>query len=500
MANSQRAYLVQKQQQKLALSPQQLQTVRMLELPVAELAEDVKNEIVDNIVLDEGPLKSVEDLNVGDDSDAGSDEQEQCDEYVAPESLFDYDFSDDDAMPSAGAGAAEKQEIPIGATKSFIDDLMEQIVNFEITDEQYPIIEYLIGSLDNRGFLSCSVGDIVDDLMIYHNIYSSEEEVNEVLQILQQFDPPGIGARDTRESLILQLDRKLQDANHLSFDKIELLQDARRIIDEYFELFKNNNLEKLQNSLGISSVHLSDVLKTIKELNLHPGLALCESSGDRVQIALPDFVVETDTEGNISFSLNGGDVPSFHVSQEYIELLKMMQTPGVKLSKHDKERFTYFQQKVDSARSYIESIRQRHHTLESTMKAIIYFQKKFFLSQNDDDLQKLILSDVAKKAGLDVSTISRVCKRKYALVDGTLYPLSYFFKKMRTNKGGEEIDGHKVEIYLKDIIDGEDKRKPFSDGELVELLKEKGIKIAIKTVNKYRNNLGIPTATKRKSI
>ncbi|MCR5312664.1 MAG: RNA polymerase factor sigma-54, partial [Bacteroidaceae bacterium] len=494
---------IQKQQQLQRLSPQQLLTVKLLELPIAELAENVKNEIVDNVALEEGPLKGgdecVEDEFGGSSVDGERTDEMQTDEYEAPETMYEYD-ADDIPSNQEKADYSQMQEIPIGATKSFMDDMMEQMVNYDLSEEQYVLVEYLIYSLDNRGFLSRPIPSLVDDMIINHNIYTDEDEVEKALHILQQFDPPGIAARDTRECLLLQIDRILKDANSQTFEKIELLQDSRKIIDEHYDLFINNNLEKLQNITGMSAVHLSDVLDTIKKLNLHPGLALSESSGDRVQLAVPDFIIETDADGEVNFSLNGGDVPSLHVSQEYVQMLSMMQKPGVKLSKHDKERFSYYQQKVDSARMYIESIKQRHHTLESTMKAIIDLQHQFFITQNEDDLQKLILENVATKAGLDVSTVSRVCNSKYALVDGTLYPLSFFFKRMRTNSKGEEIDGNKVEKVLKDIIDQEDKKKPYSDVELVEQLKKRGINIERRTVNKYRAKFGIPTAIKRKSI
>ncbi|MBQ7157688.1 MAG: RNA polymerase factor sigma-54 [Bacteroidaceae bacterium] len=501
MGVSQSAYQVLTQQQQLRLSPQQLLTVKMLELPVAELTDNVKNELLDNVALDEGLLKTAEERdedNGADETEGGVDEREETDEFESSDTLYDYD--PDDLPAVSGGGETEKQEIPVGATKSFMDDMMEQMVNYDLTDEQYTLVEYLIYSLDNRGFLSRPIPSIVDDMLINHNIYTDEEEVEKALKIVQQFDPAGIGARDTRECLLLQIDRILGDSNHQSFEKLGLLQDARDIIDRHYDLFINNNVAKLQTVTGMNSVHLSDVLDTIKKLNLHPGLALSESAADSVQLAVPDFIVETDSDGNVTFALNNGDVPSLHVNQEYVRMLDAMQKTGEKLGRHDKERMTYYQQKVDAARMFIKSIRQRQQTLETTMAAIIDLQRQFFLSQNDDDLQKLIMEDVAKKTGLDVSTISRVCNGKYALVDGTLYPMSYFFKRVRTNKKGEDVDSRKVETAMRDIIDGEDKRNPYSDNELVEQLRLRGIDIERRTVNRYRSLFGIPTALKRKSI
>ncbi len=498
MVISQGAYQVIKQQQQLRLSPLQLLTVRLLELPVNELAENVRDEIVDNVALEEGVLRKddTEDADAGMVSD-DTPESTGEDTYEAPDSLYDYDADD---LPAFVGGQDERQEIPIGATRSFMDDMMDQVINYDLTDEQYTLVEYLIYSLDNRGFLSRPISSIVDDMMLNHNIYTDETEVEKALGIVQQFDPPGIAARDTRECLLIQLDRKLADSNHQTFDRIELLQTARKIIDEHYDLFVNNNVARLQSVLGVSSVHLSDVMEEIKKLNLHPGLAMSESSGDRVQMAVPDFVIDTDAEGNVNMTLNGGDVPSLHVSQEYLSMLDIMKKDGVRLSKHDKERMAYYQQKVDAARMYIEAILQRQRTLTTTMRAIIDLQHKFFLTQNEEDMRKLILEDVAKRASLDVSTVSRVCNSKYALVDGVLYPLSFFFKRMRTNSKGEEIDGLKVEKVLRAIIDGEDKSHPYSDIELVEELKKRGVNIERRTVNKYRTKFGIPTAIKRKSV
>lgn len=501
MGVSQRLSLVQKQKLQQRLSPQQLLVVGLYGMPITELAEEVKNTIYENEALEEGLPNHTEERST--DSDFEGSESAETQEFEAPET---YDTgilgdSEDDAGSSGMHNYDSKaSEMPIGQAQTFIDDLWSQVVNYDLTEQQFSIIEFLIGSLDDNGYLTSSDYDIVDDLMFSQNIYVSEDEVRDMIKVLQQFDPPGIGARDTRECLLIQLDRILEDGNSHKFDKLELVQDAREMLDRHYSLFINNNKEKLMQETGFSSLHLEDVFRVIRKLNPHPGLSLCESVSGSSQTVTPDFVIETDQDGNISLSQNGGYMPSFHLSNEYLEMVKMAQNNSDKMNRHDKARFDYMKNKVDGAKMFIEAMHQRQHTLEKVMRTIIELQKKFFVTQNDRDLNNLKLSDVASRTGLDVSTVSRVCSSKYALVDGSLYKLSHFFKRTSTTATGQEVDFDNVEAIIRDIVDNEDKHNPYSDEKLAELLEKKsGVKVSRRTINVYRKKLGIPTSSNRKS-
>ena len=501
MGISQGLALEQKQKMLQRLSPQQLMLVSLYEMPVTELAEEVKNKIYDNEALEEGTAGRSSD--VGTDADFESeDNNTEVDEYVAPET-YDTgilgDSEDDGGARGSGGYDDKSQEMPIGQTVTFIDDLWSQVVNYELTEQQFAIMEFLIGSLDDNGYLSSSTYDLVDDLMFSQNIYVTEEEVDEVIKILQQFDPPGIGARDTRECLLIQMDRILDDGNNHKFEKLELVQDARDMVDKYYTLFINNNKDKLMQVTGYSALHLEDVFEVIRKLNPYPGLALCESVSEASQTVTPDFVIVTDQDGNINLTLNGGYMPSFHLSRDYLDMVKMSEQASSRMSRHDKARFEYMRSKVDDARMFIEAMHMRQHNLEKVMRTIIELQRKFFVTQNERDLNNLILGDVATKTGLDVSTVSRICRSKYALVDGNLYKLSQFFKRVSTNAEGKEIDQNDMETALRDIVNGEDKQNPYSDEVLAELLaKKSGVKVSRRTVNVYRKKLGIPSSTNRK--
>ncbi len=480
------------------LSPQQLLVARLYELPVSELAEEVKNEIYGNEALEEGGLKHSDDEQ--DDVDYGTEPMDETDSFEAPET---YDTgllgdSEDDA-PSISANDSKQSEMPIGQAMTFIDDLWSQVANYELTEQQSHILEFLIGSLDDNGYLASSNYDIVDDLMFSQSIYTSEEEVEEVVKILHQFDPPGIGARNTQECLLIQLDRMLEEGNNRSFEKLELIQDARQLIASHYTTFINNNREKLQREMECSAVHLDDVFSVLRKLNPHPGLSLCESVSGGAQTIIPDFIITTDQEGNISLALNGGFVPSFHLSREYLEVANMLQQGSVKMSRHDKERFAYMKEKVDKARMFIDAMHQRQQTLEKVMRTIIDMQRKFFISQSERDLECLRLTDVAEKTGINISTVSRVCNSKYAIVDGNTYKLAQFFKRNSINSAGEEIDVNDIKEQLRALVENENKQKPYTDDELAKLIAERGgAKISRRTVNEYRKELGIPTSKNRK--
>lgn len=493
----------QRTEQQLRLSQQQLQLVRLLEMPIAEFEQRVKKEVLDNPALEEGApngqdtAENSDSIGENDVNDTGLDPFSDSE----GEEAADLSRYADDDLPVyvAGANREERNELPLGDSGSFIEFLESQMMNYDLNEDEKRILKYLIGSLDNRGFIDRPLATITDELSFKEYLYVSEAQVEKVLKILQSFDPAGIGARSIQECLLLQIDRLLQnDDVPISALKEKMLRLEREIIAEHYDLFINKNKERLKNKMGLSAIQVDALFDDIKKLNVYPGFALGEATSDRVQTQIPDFIVETDPEGNIEMRLNSGEVPRLHVSRDYIEQLKTFQTNPSKLTRGEKEGMLYTRQKIDAAQMFIESVKQRRRTLYETMKAIITLQRTFFLTKEENDKVRLVLDDVAKLSGYDVSTISRVCNSKCVLLDGRIFPLSYFFKLTRKNSEGEEIDGRRVKEMLREIIDGEDKMQPYPDDKIVELMKKRGVTLARRTVAKYRAEMGIPPVGNRR--
>ena len=514
--------LQQTQRQLQKLSPQQYLVAKLVELPLTDLEQRVKDEVFENIALEEGhdsadEFDSNDNAENQDDFDASREESD--DEFDPSTDNEDADIEYSEAPSDYGndeltnysqkaSTREEGSEIPIGDTRSFIEDLQAQISEYEVTDKQRELIEYLIGSLDERGFVDRSLVQISDDLLFDHNVQASVSELEDALAILQQFEPCGIGARNLRECLLLQIDRQLQSDDLADEASLSAQQKAtrnlllleRRIIADHFDLFERNDPERLAQRLDISPERLRLAIAAISKLNPHPGRSLHEAADDQAQTIIPDFIVETDHESSISFMLNMGKIPALRVSSEYAQQLDTYQKMSEKLSRSQRDAFIYTRQKVESARMFIAAIKQRQNTLISTMKAIIAFQRDFMLTQDDDLLHPLRLQDVAERTDLDISTISRVVNSKYVRLDGTLYPLKYFFLRSKTNAEGDLIMRTKVFPLIRDIIDEEDKLNPLSDERIAELLQQKGQKISRRTVAKYRDEMDIPPAKFRKRI
>ena len=508
MPQVQGQYQVQKEAQLLRLSPLQLMTTRLLELPIVELEQRVKDESIDNIALEtDRSNASEEDFgNRDEDFDQDSADEidtidgERADETDDREVSID-DYADSDELPVfQPSETSDRQERPLGETLSFVDDLMRQMIDYGLNDHQRELVEYLIYSLNDNGYIEASLSRIADEMLFHHNIQTDETELEEALHILQQFDPAGIGARDTRECLLLQLERKMNDREHLIGEKYFLLEDAHRLIAEHYDLFVNNNVEKLKTVMNLSAARLRVIFEELRKLNLHPGLALTESAKDRVQSAIPDFIVETDENGQIDFRLNRGDLPELFINREYAQQLKEYQTSKRKLSRSEQDFVTYIQRKIEAAKLFIEAIVQRQNTLKKTMAAIIQLQHTFFLTQDPNDLQPLVLKDVAEKAGFDISTVSRVRNSKYCLLNGRIYPLSYFFKHPRSNAQGTAIDADRVRDRIRQLVAEEEKAHPLSDQQICDMLNKMGFEIKRRTVAKYRDEIGIPPLQKRQSI
>lgn len=518
MAHKQGLYQTQTESQIQKLSPQQLMLVKLIELPVSDLEERIKNEVIDNVALEEGRglfTEEAKDREPDIETAASADNEVRTDEdseYSFEGADMEYgNYSSPDDIPSYLANRRENEgsEIPIGDTHSFIEELKEQISEYDITEHERTLVEYLIGSLDNNGFIDRPLPNLVDELLFNHNIETNEKEIEDALHILQQFEPAGIGARNLRECLLIQIEHMLKGKEPLTEKKRWILKIGKEIISKEYETWARiaDNPEDitervtkpLSEELGVSCKDIAEAIGVIGKLNPHPGRSLYESSDDRVQTIIPDFIIETDSDGNITFSLNEGELPELHVSQEYTKQLDDYMKRGNKMSRSEREAFAYTRQKVDAARMFIESIKQRQQTLYVTMKVIIDLQRDFFLTQDEETLHPMVLRDVAEKAKLDISTISRVSNSKYAMINGRIYPLKHFFMRTRANAGGEEIQARKVNQLIISIIESEDKTKPYSDEQLMEMLKAKGLNISRRTVAKYRDGIGIPTAKKRAS-
>lgn len=493
----------QQQVQQQRLSQQQMLQVKLLEMPLAELEQNISAELDDNPALeekrDDDPVDSLDSDKAQDDDIDIDDQYEDKSEREEREEALDNaleNLGSDDEMPepvhaaSSSNPDADYEEIVWGDTTSFYDKLKEQMGETELTEQQQDIMEYLIGSLDSDGLLRKSLDDIDDELAIYHGIDVPVKEIEKVLKILQTFDPAGIGARSLQECLLLQIARK--PAGRLR----DLMTE---VIKNHFDDFIKKHWDKIKLALQLNDEQAEIVEDEIMKLNPKPGASLGETEGRSVQQITPDFIVDTDDDGNVSFVINDGRIPDLKVSPSFSEMVNTYRTNKQNMNRQEKEALLYAKEKVDKAQGYIEAVRQRRHTLYVTMKAIIDWQKKFFQNGDEADLKPMILKDIAEKTGLDISTISRVSNMKYAQTRWGTFPLRFFFTDSYVTKNGEEMSTRKIKLALKDLIDHEDKNKPLSDDTLAAEMKKKGFPIARRTVAKYREQLGLPVARLRKS-
>ncbi len=478
------------QETTLRVSMQQVLDSQLLELGDDDLLMRIDNEINENSALEEG-----------------SDENSDVDETVDEDEFGEREFTDDDInynvdseeLPVYANGSDVQQaEIPIGETKSFLEELKEQLAEQELNSEkQRMLVEYLIASLDDNGFIDRPIKNIEDDLVIYHNVDVDEKELNGALAVLQRLDPPGIGARNLQECMLIQLNRKIDDAgDNGNDDKLERLEMAKMIVDKHFELFKRNEREQLAKILETDNDSINKAFAELSKLNPRPGLALNEGASAKAQAVVPDFIIETTVDGNISFSLRGGKIPPLRVNPDYQDMIQ--RADKQRLTDSQKEDLKYIKNNVERAQGFINAIRKRQETLTKTMKAIIEAQRQFMLSQDDADLKPLTGGDIAKRIGMDGSTVSRVVSNRYALLDGTLYQLKDFFLRTKRNAGGQEVLRTQVEAAIADIIEREDKTNPLNDTQISEKLKEYGLNIQRRTVAKYRDQMQIPSSNMRK--
>jgi len=497
--NNQR--LTQTQRQELKLSPQQIQLMKLLQLPLIELEQRIKEEIEANPALEEEARDDYDDNEpIADEGDNGENDDYNDDEvdfskddefditdYLQEEDIDDYSYK---LQTNNYSADDDLYEAPIVNEETFQDYLTQQLSYRDLTEEQMEIGEYIIGNLDDNGYLSRPVANIVDDMLFTMNVTTTEEEVTKVLHIVQELDPPGIAARDLQECLLIQLKRH-QEENPFADYSLSI-----RIIKDCFEEFTRKHYDKIGKKLEVSNRELKPALDEILKLNPKPADA--SSSGSKnIHYITPDFFVFV-RDGQIDLSLDGRNTPELHISKSYLKMLEDFTKS--KDSRNMQEAAQFVKQKIDSAKWFIDAINQRQNTLYITMKAIVDLQKEYFLTGDETKLKPMILKDVADKVGLDISTISRVANSKYVQTPYGTHLLKFFFSEGITNDEGAEVSTREIKKILRDCVESEDKVNPMTDEQLMLVLKEKGYPIARRTVAKYREQLGIPVGRMRKSI
>ncbi|MBE6237425.1 MAG: RNA polymerase factor sigma-54 [Bacteroidales bacterium] len=462
-----------KQTQKL--SPLQIQTIKLIELPIQELEQRIRKEIEENPVLDEEQPAETE-----------------VEETPREVSLSDY--KEDDSIPAYRLRSDNyniKDERPQYSTfsvkESFTQSLQEQLGYRNLSESQYAIGSFIIGSLDDDGYLRRSIDSVVDDIVLRANIDADEEDVLQMLKVIQEFEPAGVGARDLRECLLLQI-RNL----HKSVE----VEHAEKILRDHFNEFTSKHYQKIMSRMGLSETELKAAIAKILKLNPSPGGQIDDSYNDQAQQIVPDFVLEYK-DGELLLSMPRFSVPELRVNRKYADILMEAANSS---ERGKKEAAAFVKKKLDSAKWFVEAVKQRHNTLSSTMQAILDYQHDYFIDGDETNLKPMVLKDIAEKTGFDISTISRVVNSKYIETHFGIYSLKYFFSEGLENQDGEEVSTRELKKALQDCVDNENKHKPLTDDELVERMSEKGYKVARRTIAKYRDQLGIPKARLRKEL
>tara|TARA_B110000285_G_scaffold234324_1_gene310859 strand:- start:6146 stop:7606 length:1461 start_codon:yes stop_codon:yes gene_type:complete len=485
--------LKQSLQQKLLqkLSPQQIQLMKMLQLPTVALEARIKDELESNPALDEGHETEGKD-NSEDDYDEPVEQTEaekefDFSEYMSDDDIPDYKYS----IRNKGADD-EDRSIPITVGKSFRDRLEDQVAELYLSETQFTLAIHLIGSLDESGYLRRELESVVDDLAFSQNIKTSAEDLEVVLLMIQTFDPPGVGARGLKECLLIQLRRKLE------LNKTVELMTAEKILEKNFDAFTKKHYKKIIEKLELEEEHLKLAIDEILKLNPKPGNT--SSAGEKpIEHIVPDFLFNV-TDGQFELTLNSRNAPDLKVSRDYKDMIKGYSEQKGQVSKSQKDAMVFIKQKLDSAKWFIDAIKQRQNTLLITISAILEYQREFFLDGDETNLKPMILKDIAEKIDMDISTVSRVANSKYIQTPYGTYLLKYFFSESLSTTDGEEVSTREVKKILQGLISSEEKRKPLTDEKLTTCLKEKGYNIARRTVAKYREQLNVPVARLRKEI
>lgn len=471
------------------LSPQQIQLMKLIQLPTQAFEERIKHELEENIALESGKENEIEAFEEDYSIDSFNDnEQINTDDINVDDYLSDDEIPDYRLRANNYSTQEDDRSIPYASGTSFTQQLTDQLNTFRLEEQNYLIAKFLIGSIDDSGYIRRSLMDLTDDLAFTQNIYTDIKSIEKVLKIVQQLDPPGVGARDLQECLLIQLQRKTQSP------QTDL---ASLIIENAFEKFTKKHYKKLQKKFGISEEMLKDAIQEIERLNPKPGSAFSNNLRS-VEHVVPDFTIKI-IEGKLKLTLNARNAPELHISKSYSEMLKGYKASKEK-SKAQKEAVQFIKQKLDTAKWFIDAIRQRQQTLFVTMSAIMHYQKAYFLSGDEEQLRPMILKDIADEIEMDISTVSRVANSKYVNTPYGTKLIKEFFSESMTNDQGEEVSTREIKSILKTVISKEDKKKPLTDEKLAKILKQKGYPIARRTVAKYREQLEIPVARLRKEI
>jgi len=474
-------------QQKLLqkLSPLQIQVIKLLEIPSTQLEQRIKEEVEENPVLEMDREKSESDEEEDNSTETDNEQDEMSmDAYIQDEDIPAYKLS------SRNFSKDDKQEdVPFSSGTTFHEHLVSQMGLRIMNERQSLIAEYIIGNIDEDGYLRRDVDEIIDDIAFSQNVEVDEREALEVLRMVQDFEPPGVAARDLRECLMLQIERKDQED--------PVIQQAYKLVKNHFEEFTRKHYDKIKKRMHLEEEELKDILEEILKLNPKPGSSYSNPVTKTVQHIIPDFILEIE-DGEPKLSLNNRNIPELRISNTYSEMFEDYQANKKNQSKEQKEALMFVKQKLDSAKWFIDAIKQRQNTLMTVMQAILDYQYEFFLEGDETKLKPMILKDIADRTGLDISTVSRVSNSKYIQTHFGIYPLKYFFSEGMQTESGEEVSTREIKRILQDCIDNEDKRKPLTDDKLAQILQEKSYNIARRTVAKYREQLNIPVARLRK--
>ena len=483
--------LKQRLQQKLLqkLSPQQIQVIKLLEIPTMLLEQRIKKELEENPILEEG--ENYESDTEQENGATEDDVNKNDDEFTLEDYLNDEDTPSYKLSTNNTSKDDKHEDIPFSVGVTFHEHLENQLGMLTLSERENQLALYLIGNIDEDGYLRRKLTAITDDVAFALGVETNEDELEKVLYIIQELEPAGVGARDLQECLLLQLKAKEKTS--------AAAKTAYKILKYHFDEFTRKHYDKIASKLDLNDDDLRDAINEIIKLNPKPGGGFNDPYNQSAQHIVPDFIMEY-VDGDFQLSLNSRNVPDLKISREYSEMLESYSNNKDSASQHEKDAMAFVRQKIESAKWFIDALKQRQNTLLGTMESILEYQKEFFRDGDEAKLRPMILKDIADKTGLDISTISRVANSKYIQTHFGIYPLKYFFSEGMQTDSGEEVSTKEIKKILQECVDNEQKRKPLTDEQLMAILQEKGYPIARRTVAKYREQLGIPVARLRKEL
>jgi len=472
------------------LSPQQIQLMKLIQLPTQAFEQKLKQELEENPALESGKEETdaLDDMYEDTYDESGDNENIDTDEINIDDYLSDDEIPEYRTQANNYSADDEDKRVPYAAGTSFNQYLINQLNTTYLDDQEWAIAEFLVGSVDESGYIRRPLPDIMDDLAFTQNIYVEEEKIEEILKVVQDLDPPGVAARSLDECLIIQLKRKEQKTS------VEL---AINILERSFDHFTKKHYSKLLQKHHVSEEELKDAISEIEKLNPKPGGSYAGNTR-MIEHIVPDFSIKI-VDGELELTLNGRNAPELHVSKDYSNMLEGYKNSKEK-SKSQKDTVMFIKQKLDAAKWFIDAIRQRQQTLFITMSTIMEYQKEYFMTGDERKLRPMILKDIADKIDMDVSTVSRVANSKYVDTPYGTMLIKNFFSESMKNEQGEDVSTREIKKILENVIRDEEKKKPLTDAKLAKMLKEKGYPIARRTVAKYREQLDIPVARLRKEI